>query len=75
MKLFNSKKTVTSEQKADNGWNLPLSSLWQNKVQFFWVIVFIIATICRDPPPTQALPQVASCGTQNCLLVAHFAQF
>ena len=39
------------------------------------IIGFIVAKSRKDPPPPQAMPQVASCGTRNCLLVVHFAQF
>ncbi len=45
MKLFNSKETVASEQKAGGGCHLPLSLFWQNKFLIFYSIIFIISIL------------------------------
>ena len=45
MKLFNSKKSVVSEQKVDGTRHLPLGSLLQNKFLILCVVVFIISLL------------------------------
>ena len=44
MKLFNSKKTVVSDQKAD-GCHLPFGSFWQHKVQLIFIIIFVLSAV------------------------------
>ena len=45
MKLFNSKKTVDSEPKADGICRLPLSLLSQNKFLILFIVIFIISLV------------------------------
>ena len=45
MKLFNSKKTVDSEPKADGICRLPLSSFSQNKFLILFIVIFIISLL------------------------------
>lgn len=61
MKLFNSKKSVVSEQKVDGTRHLPLGSLLQNKFLILCVVVFIISllifvtTMIRETNDNKAL--------------------
>ena len=45
MKLFNSKETVASEQRAGGGCRLPLRLLLQYKMQIILIFIFVVATI------------------------------
>ena len=61
MKLFNSKKSVVSEQKVDGNRHLPLGSLLQNKFLILCVVVFVISllifvtTMIRETNDNKAL--------------------
>jgi sortase B len=61
MKLFNSKKSVVSEQKVDGTRHLPFGSLLQNKFLILCVVVFIISllifvtTMIRETNDNKAL--------------------